>query len=203
MMFRFISLGCDSQSAIHIQKRQPSTVTHFFDQLGSTLHGVMKLIEDDFQGFLDEQNLLPLFAENALQAVIDCKYKIDVLSSVHNLDDMNFARVRSVYRQRAQWFRDLFSDESPPTYFVRRWDGRDPDDSDDDPLALLAMLQKRRDDVRLLYLHADPTRPPRAAPGFRSAFLPQPDPAIPHARDLAWQDALLGTAMSRIVDDGG
>lgn len=154
-MFRFVSLGCDCQVAAQINKQQPSGVTHFFDWLGCTIPGLMTLIEKDFEGFLDEKNLHPFFINNALRTVIDFKYSVDVTHDLHSLQPQEVSRVRANYAMRARWFRELFDEDSPPTYFVRRWDGRDPDDSDAGPLALLSMLRERRSDVRLLYLHGE------------------------------------------------
>lgn len=202
MMFRFVSLGCDCQPAAQINRQQPSPIAHFFDWLGSTLQGLMKLIENDFDGFLDEKNLHPFFVDNAMKTVVDYKYKIDITHDLHNLRAEELKRVRAIYTMRARWFRELFEEDSPPTYFVRRWDGRDPDDGDAGPLALLSMLQERRSDVRLLYLHADRARAPSAAPGFRSAFLAQPHPFIWSGSEPAWREALLETAMTPHAGDG-
>lgn len=202
MMFRFVSLGCDCQAALQIGKYQGVGVPHFFDWVGSTLDGVARLIDTDFSGFLNEANLYWLYSDCRLKTVIDTSFEIDVSHDFKRQDRQELQRVRDLYRIRARWFQEPFDEDSPPTYFVRRWDPRDHDDGDDAALALLALLRSRRRDVRLLYLHEDRTRPPRAAPGYRSVFLQQQDPPHWVGIDAAWTHVLSRTAISFYAEDG-
>lgn len=202
MMFRFVSLGCDRQSAFQIDRHQGVGVSHFFDRVGSTLDGAARLIDADFVGFLEDAGLYWLYADSGLRTVIDTSFEIDVTHEFRRQDRMELQRVRALYRIRARWFRELFDEDSPPTCFVRRWDARDRGDADDAPLALLALLRSRRRDVRLLYLHEDETRPLRVAPGCRSVFLPQQNPADRAGLDSAWRRVLSDAAGSVHGEDG-
>ena len=201
-MFRFVSLGCDCQPAHQINLIQDARAAHFFDWLGSPLAGVSRLLESDFDGVLLEKNLHPYVRENIVYAVVDTQFGIDFSHDFSRLHKEDITRVQDIYRLRARWFGELFDEENPPTYFVRRSDLRDIDNSDDAALALLAQLQERRKDVRLLYLHDDYTRPPGFAPGFRSVYLPQPHPFHWHGLQSAWTDALKRVAMEPYAGDG-
>ena len=201
-MFRFVSLGCDCQPAHQINLIQNASAAHFFDWLGSPIVGVSSLIGADFDGVLQAKNLHPYVRENIVYAVIDTKFGLDFSHDFSRLDQENIKRVQDIYGLRARWFADLFDEENPPTYFVRRSDIRDIDNSDDAAIRLLAQLQERRRDVRMLYLHDDYTRPPGFAPGFRSAYLPQPQPFHWHGLQPAWSDALKRVALEPYAGDG-
>lgn len=201
-MYRFISLGCDCQPAWQIKRYQTARVTHFFDDIGSRLSGVKKLLEADFSDLLQESNLHPLYIESRLVTVIDTHYGLDFTHSFTSFSQKDLARVRAEYTLKARWFRELFDEESPPTYFIRRWDPRDGEGGDDEALELLSMLRSRRKDVRLLYLHGDKTAGVRFAPGFRSAYLEQPEPNFWRGLNSAWNHVIRETAVSPYEEDG-
>lgn len=201
-MFRFVSLGADCQPALHINRHQQQDVPHFFDWIGAPMEGVHRLIETEFEGVLQPGNLHPYCRENIIYAVVDTVFRLDFSHDFTSLDPRSIKTVQDQYRLRARWFMELFDEDSPPTYFVRRSDLRDQDSGDDAALRLLALLQSRRKDVRLLHLHDDPKRPAGFAPGFRSAFLPQPSPFHWKGLDTAWDHVLRRVALTGYAGDG-
>lgn len=201
-MFRFVSLGCDCQPVFQINKLQGQGATHFFDCIGSTLDGLIGLLDDDFRGLMTADSLVPYYIDNRLYAVLDKHRGLDFTHDFARLDQQSIMRAAKIYALRTRWFLELFDEDSPPTYFVRRADLRDPDHGDDRALALLDRLKSRRKDVRLLYLHEDRQRPPGFAPGYRSSFLPQREEFFWHGLDSAWTFALNRTAVMPYGDDG-
>lgn len=208
MTFRFVSLGADCQPAYQINRQRDSQqpqlpqIPMFFDWLGSTTAGVSRLIEADFDGLLDDDNLVASFHANNLHSVVDARFRLEFAHDFTRFDRDNVERARLKFRLRARWFLELFEPDSPPTYFVRRAAERELDNGDAPALALLRLLQSRRRDCRLLYLHDDPSRPPGFAPGFRSAFLRQPRPFYWQGLDSAWAHALDRVALEAHDADG-
>ena len=201
-MFRYVSLGCDCQVNHQIGLVQERGPTHFFDWIASPLDGLIHLLEQDFVDILDFRNLVPFYVENRMFGVIDTKYRVDFHHDFARLDHENRLRVLGTYTRRAQRFRQLFDAGSPPTYFIRRADLRDRDQSDQAALRLLDLLKSRRKDVRLLYLHEDAHRPVGLAPGFRSAFLRQRRPFSWQGSNEAWKPILGRTALLPFEGDG-
>lgn len=199
-MYRFVSLGCDCQAAWQLRRYQASRVVHVFDDIGSRLVGVKRLLETDFAHLL--RDLHPVFIEGRLVTVIDTRYRLDFTHAFHGFAEKDIARVRTEYTLKARWFRELFDEDSPPTYFIRRWDPRDGESRDDEAVELLDMLQSRRRDCRLLYLHGDKTAGIRYAPGFRSAYLQQPENGFWRGLDAAWNHAIREVAVSPYEEDG-
>ena len=58
--FRFISLGTDCQPALQISMHRPNNVMHLLDWLAVPIRQPIALIENDFEGFLEPDNLHPL-----------------------------------------------------------------------------------------------------------------------------------------------
>ena len=201
-MFRYVSLGCDCQVNYQISLVQERGPTHFFDWIANPLDGLICIIEQDFANILDARNLIPFYVENRMFGVIDTKYRMDFHHDFARFDNESRQLVLETYTRRAQRFRQLFDANSPPTYFIRRADLRDKDQSDQAALQLLDLLKSYRKDVRLLYLHEDMHRPVGFAPGFRSTFLGQRQPFIWQGNNEAWKVILSRTALLPFAGDG-
>ncbi len=201
-MFRYVSLGCDCQVNHQIGLVQERGPSHFFDWIANPLDGLVYLLEQDFANILDPRNLVPFYVENRMLGVIDTKYRMDFHHDFVRFDHENRQRVLEIYTRRAQRFRQLFDADGPPTYFIRRADLRDGDQSDQAALRLLDLLKSYRKDVRLLFLHEDPHRPVGLAPGFRSAFLRQRQPFFWQGSDGAWKAMFSKTALLPFEGDG-
>ena len=201
-MFRYVSLGCDCQVNYQISLVQERGPTHFFDWIANPLDGLIRIIERDFSNILDPRNLFPFYVENRMFGVIDTEYRMDFHHDFARFDDENRKSVLEIYTRRAERFRQLFAADSPPTYFVRRADQRDNDQSDRAALRLLDLLKSYRKDVRLLYLHEEPRRPVGFAPGFRSALLEQRQPFSWQGNNDAWKSMFGRIALLPFEGDG-
>ena len=201
--FRFISLGTDCQPALQISIHRPNNVMHLFDWLAVPIRQLIKLIENDFEGFLQPDNLHPFFIENKLTAVFDTRYRIDFNHDFATFDASDISRVRSLYGLKIRWFRELLDEpDEPPSYFIRRWDVRDGPEDETVAVELFHLLKRRRRDIRLLYLHNDPLRLPVKRKGYRSHFLRPPQPFIWKGDFHAWRHILRQFALGPDTDEG-
>ena len=201
--FRFISLGTDCQPALQISIHRPNNVMHLFDWLAVPIRRLIALIENDFEGFLEPDNLHPFFIENKLTAVFDTRYRIDFNHDFATFDAADISRVRRLYGLKIRWFRELLDEpDEPPSYFIRRWDVRDGPEDETVAVELFDLLRRRRRDIRLLYLHNDPSRPPVKRNGYRSHFLRPPQPFIWKGDFPAWRHILCQFALEPDTDRG-
>lgn len=190
-MFQFVSIGGDCQPAAQIRKHRVSTASHFFDWIGIPIQQTIELIENDFEGFLERQNMHPIFAGDGFYGIVDTRYRTDVRHEMEAFKPADIKRIQAMYALRSRWFREMLEPEEPPVYFVRLWGLRDGDENEDDARKLYAALRSRRRDVRLLYLHNDPTRGELIEGAFRSIYLPQTsNPYSWQGDDEAWRYVL-------------
>lgn len=177
-MFRFISLGSDCQTASQIAGLAYTPTHNFFDLLALPIRQTIELIENDFEGLLLPENLHPVYVEDQLRGVVDMRYRAEFAHDFTIFSRDEIATVRERYRLRARWFRELFDADEPPVYFVRRWHARDGVEDETLAVRLFELLQSKRRDSRMLYLHRDRGRPEFVSGAYRSAYLPPPD--VPH-----------------------
>lgn len=190
LSFRFVSLGSDCQPAMQIEAVQRGTLAGLFDNITTEIRHLSRLIRNDFAGFLDRENLFPVYFEQELRGVVDTVYRVGMNHHFAGFDDASIQAVQDVFRMRIRWFRNLFDPRRPPPYFVRRWHPRDGSDDESSAIALFHQLRHMRRDIRFLYLHPDPQRPDFMMDGYRSAYLRQIEPFVWYGDTVAWRRVL-------------
>lgn len=196
--FRFVSLGSDCQPAAQINNIQPpgqSKLSYPFDWITTQIQHIGRLIENDFEGFLDPANLFPNYFEEQFKGMVDTVYRVGLNHDFVDFNEAEIQRVRDVYMLRVRWFLNLFDTRRPPPYFIRRWHPRDGIEDERLVLELFEVLRRKRRDIRLLYLHADPSRAEFMADGYRSAFLKQNDPFVWYGDGPTWSHMLNNFAL--------
>lgn len=176
-MFRFVSLGSDRQTAAQIAGLKYTPNIDFFDVLTVPIRLVIELVENEFRGLLQPENLLPVYVDDGLVGVLDVHYRIEFIYDFTTFSPQETDVVRARYEAKAIRFLELFQPDATPPYFVRRWHPRDGVEDETEPMRFFEMLRERRRDVRMLYLHRDPARPEFISGNYRSAYLPPP--AVP------------------------
>lgn len=199
-MFKFVSIGGDCQPAAQIRKRSASNTSHFFDWLGIPIRHTVALIENGFEGFLDRENMHPIFAGDGFMGIVDTRYRADIRHEMSGFTPADIATIQAIYALRSRWFMEMLEPDELPVYFVRIWGLRDGEENEADARMLYAALRSRRRDVRLLYLHNDPTRGELIEGAFRSAYLQQTsNPYLWEGDDEAWR-YVLGDFALRAAD---
>jgi hypothetical protein len=200
--FRFLSLGSDCQVAHHISHIKPNTIPHFFDWLATPIQSLIRLIENDFEGFAEPENLHPFFLGNRIMTVVETRYRVDLTHDFGDFTPASVERVRQGYRLKIRWLREMLDDpDEMPTYFIRRWDTRDGPENEADARRLFGLLRQRRRDIRFLYLHRDRTRGAVKENGYRSRYLPDLNEDWRGDHE-AWRDVLSRFAVEAGPDDG-
>lgn len=199
-MFRFISLGGDCQTAAQIAGSKRSTMYHFFDLISIPIDQAIRLIENDFQDMLIPENLHPCYNDEMLGRVIDTEYRMDIGHDFRDFSPADIEAVRKRFALRARWFRDLFRPDRTAPYFVRRWHPRDGEDDERLPMRLFELLRAKRRDIRMLYLHKDPERPPLVSGAYRSHYLAPPETPYWLGNTEAWQYLLHDFAVRDTTD---
>lgn len=190
-MFQFVSIGGDCQPAAQIRKHRVSTASHFFDWIGIPIRQTIELIENGFEGFLERENMHPIFAGDGFYGIVDTRYRTDIRHEMSEFKPADIRTIQAMYTLRSRWFTEMLEPDEPPVYFVRLWGLRDGDENEADARKLYETLRARRHDVRLLYLHNDPTRGELIEGAFRSTYLRQPtNPYTWQGDDEAWRYAL-------------
>lgn len=190
-MFQFVSIGGDCQPAAQIRKHRLSTASHFFDWIGIPIRQTIELIENDFEGFLARENMHPIFAGDGFYGIVDTRYRTDVRHEMSGFTPADIRTIQAMYALRSRWFMEMLEPDEPPVYFVRIWGLRDGDENEADARMLYAALRSRRPDVRLLYLHNDPTRGELIEGAYRSMYLRQTsNPYSWQGDDQAWSYVL-------------
>ncbi len=199
--FRFVSLGADCQPARQISRIQPSNMSGVFDWVTTQIQHIGRLIADDFAGFLEPENLFPVFHDQTFIGLVDTLYRVGLNHDFAGFDAVDVSSVQTIYRMRIRWFRNLFDPRRPPPYFIRRQHPRDGAEDESLAIALFEQLRAKRSDIRFLYLHADPNRREFMMDGYRSAFLRQRDPFEWRGDDEAWNTILCEFAVRPFVGD--
>ncbi len=199
--FRFVSLGSDCQPARQINRIQPSNISGVFDWVTTQIQHIGRLIENDFAGFLEPDNMFPVFHDQVFVGLVDTLYRVGFNHDFTRLDAADVSAVRDIYRMRIRWFRNLFDPRRPPPYFIRRQHPRDGVEDESLAIALFEQLRAKRGDIRFLYLHADPGRREFMTDGYRSAFLRQMDPFEWLGDNEAWNAILGGFAVRPFPGD--
>jgi GNAT superfamily N-acetyltransferase len=179
-----------------------SRTSSFFDVIATPITTAIALVQNGFQDMLLTENLRPVHVEGRLDRVIDTRWNIEFVHDFPDLTPETIAAVQARYRVRARWFMDLFESDEMPSYFVRRWYPGDGDEDERHAIRLFEVLQARRRDSRLLYLHNDPGRPARMFGAYRSIYLPPPHHGHWVGNTGAWRQILDGFAVQRFEDPG-
>ncbi|WP_419728933.1 DUF1796 family putative cysteine peptidase [Lichenicola sp.] len=201
MPFRFVSLGSDCQAGHQLRRVQVSNTSGVFDFVTTQTRHLIRLIENDFAGFLDLENMFPVYHDVTFIGAVDTRYRIGFNHDFAKLDKEDVDYVRTLYSMRIRWFRNLFDPRRPPPYFIRRHHPRDGYADESLAIALFELLRKKRSDIRFLYLHGDPERREFMMDGFRSAFLRQHEPFAWQGDDAAWTEILGHFAIKPFAGD--
>ncbi|NPD67529.1 hypothetical protein HN018_18850 [Lichenicola cladoniae] len=199
-MARFVSVGGDCQAGLRVSAMNPGGVHHFFDWLAISIQSTIRLIESDFRDFLTWENLHPIYNGEILAGVIDTQLRVEFAHDFSGFTREECDSARARYELRARWFRELFEEDEPAPYFVRRWHPRDGADDEASAIRLFKLLRAKRRDISFLYLHKDPTRGELVSGAYRSAYLPPPTSEDWMGNEDAWNYMLKDFAVRPLAD---
>lgn len=114
MFENFISLGERCLTAAALSKYGLRSTSGPFDWCFSSLEGVLALLENDFENFMDESNLI--VDEENHRTFHDKKYKITYNHDIKVSLENDYAEIKEKYQRRIRRFRIMIQ---KPTCFVR------------------------------------------------------------------------------------
>ena len=189
---RFISVGGDCQVAHQVLRLRPNDYEkHFFDWMVCPITSATRLIEQNFDHLLHEEDLVPDLNANSLHPykVVDNFNKIWLLHDYDVFDRDNVDRVKSKYDYLGRKFLSLLS-SGDHTCFIRVFHKHDQDTGDLEARKLLKVIQKKSANSSLLYLHQNLEEPDIIDGPFRSTYVPA-TPGDWKGDDAAWSRVLL------------
>lgn len=190
---RFVSLGSDCEVASNIRRCIPGAQSGFFDWIITPIQAVESLVLNGFTGFLQDENLEPIWSGAKLRRVMDRKFDIVLIhqfDTAPKFDQELVDVVRGKYLYQAGKFTKLLEGDDPVCFIRKRLKTRDDLETEATAWNLFQLLASRRKNVYFLYCHPGAECPLVIQGCFASIYLP-PHPQGHWAGNLeAWDELL-------------
>lgn len=181
-----INVGGDCQSAYQLYVNGLRKYALPFDKLITPYDALEKLLENDFEGFLDQENFELAVDEAGIKYILDKKYGTRFIHDFKCEEDFlkDYESVQETYLRRITRFFDVLSACKNPV-FIRKGITKEQ------AVSLRDLLQKLYPDKSILIVAlsgAEEIKEDWQLEGIQNFYLQQPTPYTWKGDPAAWQE---------------